>query len=536
MAYRLRVVGPDEKALDVSLRPGETHVGRAPECDVVLDGRGVSRKHAVITLDGSHVGIHDLGSRYGTQVNGQPVTAGTLRAGDWIGIGVYRVELVVTGVDRRTTPGQAPPPVSFTSEEPSPQAVHAVFPRRNSDMLGVVQRLAKEMDAPRPDAPQIPQVADYRALLMIARVSDALARSRDLGEFLEMVADLCADELRAETVVILSGQDVGELAPTTVRYHGELRPGEIPVSRTLLARAIGERATVVLTDADVGPASKIASVALYKVRAAATTPLIASDRTLGAIYLARTSAPFDRQAADMLTALSTLVASGLERADLRDRLRREEEQRKALERFHPAEVAAEVVHTVRPGESALEERRATALAADVWGYVTLAGRLAPRALAAFLGDYYDMLYDAVFSNGGTLVKVWDGRALAVFGVPRPAAGDAERACAAALALRDAFKPLKDARAPKERVELRVAVDTGDVLAGPIGAPERLEYTALGDPVATSLDLAARGPEGTVLATERTLNDAGLERYRVRTVERAYGAGEINVYELVEKKS
>jgi DNA-binding response OmpR family regulator len=49
-------------------------IGRAPDCDVRLDLRWISRSHALIRLEGAHYMLEDAGSRNGVFVNGQRVT------------------------------------------------------------------------------------------------------------------------------------------------------------------------------------------------------------------------------------------------------------------------------------------------------------------------------------------------------------------------------------------------------------------------------------------------------------------------------
>jgi len=67
---------------------GEMLIGRAPECDIMLDDDGVSRKHArlICRPDGS-VSILDLGSTNGTWVESQRIDLKSLRDGDRIQIG-----------------------------------------------------------------------------------------------------------------------------------------------------------------------------------------------------------------------------------------------------------------------------------------------------------------------------------------------------------------------------------------------------------------------------------------------------------------
>jgi len=57
-------------------------VGRAPESNVILNTRSVSRHHARIFYEGNHFWIKDLGSANGTRVNGKKITLQMLSDGD----------------------------------------------------------------------------------------------------------------------------------------------------------------------------------------------------------------------------------------------------------------------------------------------------------------------------------------------------------------------------------------------------------------------------------------------------------------------
>ena len=62
----------------IALVPGENLVGRDPRVQVWLDGGGVSRRHARITVDGDRVLLEDLESKNGTKVRGERVAAPVL--------------------------------------------------------------------------------------------------------------------------------------------------------------------------------------------------------------------------------------------------------------------------------------------------------------------------------------------------------------------------------------------------------------------------------------------------------------------------
>jgi pSer/pThr/pTyr-binding forkhead associated (FHA) protein len=69
-------------------------LGRDKACQVVLSEKAVSRNHARITQEGNLFFLEDLGSAYGTQVNGKPLPKGEkrlLRNGDIIAIAQFDV-------------------------------------------------------------------------------------------------------------------------------------------------------------------------------------------------------------------------------------------------------------------------------------------------------------------------------------------------------------------------------------------------------------------------------------------------------------
>lgn len=88
----------------VAVTRSEATIGRAPECDLVLPDRSVSRAHAMIVLSASGATIRDLGSRNGTWVNGLRLGSDRrLRPGDRVRLGCASLvvaEIVHDEVDR----------------------------------------------------------------------------------------------------------------------------------------------------------------------------------------------------------------------------------------------------------------------------------------------------------------------------------------------------------------------------------------------------------------------------------------------------
>jgi hypothetical protein len=86
------VVHEGAETRTVVLTKDATTIGRLAECDVVVQDRGASRRHAQIRLhDGAYV-LTDLGSTNGTRLNGQTVQSRPLADGDRITIGATTIE------------------------------------------------------------------------------------------------------------------------------------------------------------------------------------------------------------------------------------------------------------------------------------------------------------------------------------------------------------------------------------------------------------------------------------------------------------
>ena len=76
----------------VSLDKEVLTIGRLADCDIVVDDKGVSRRHAQIrTKDGAST-LTDLGSTNGTSLNGKPVQSRPLNDGDRITVGTTVIE------------------------------------------------------------------------------------------------------------------------------------------------------------------------------------------------------------------------------------------------------------------------------------------------------------------------------------------------------------------------------------------------------------------------------------------------------------
>ncbi len=100
----LLVVGGDLNGSIFDLHPGETVVGRNPDCNISLDFSGISRKHFTIKLQDDSAVVEDLGSSNGTYLNNQKIEGSvTLKRADIIKIGAIAMKYLPKGDTERLT-------------------------------------------------------------------------------------------------------------------------------------------------------------------------------------------------------------------------------------------------------------------------------------------------------------------------------------------------------------------------------------------------------------------------------------------------
>ena len=102
------------------------------------------------------------------------------------------------------------------------------------------------------------------------------------------------------------------------------------------------------------------------------------------------------------------------------------------------------------------------------------------------------LITEVESLGGTVTSVSGGGLQAMFGAPEANEDDPERA------VRAAFRAMSSVAAAAVRPAVRIGVETGQAVTGPIGAGGRVEYAPVGDVVDVAAALQSAARPGTVL--------------------------------------
>jgi adenylate cyclase len=206
-------------------------------------------------------------------------------------------------------------------------------------------------------------------------------------------------------------------------------------------------------------------------------------------------------AAALLFILQTAVGFLTER-------RRAQETKRAFAQYVPAEVVNRLIEQPELLELGGEERELTLLFADLANFTTMSEKLAPRAVVAVLGKYFDSMSTVIYRHGGTVDKYIGDGIMAFWGAPLPDERHAEHALNAAVDMQRRFAKLarRLGRKGGPVMSMRIGIHTGNVIVGNVGSRARFAYTAIGDAVnlASRLEGANKAYGTSILLSEATV--------------------------------
>lgn len=163
-----------------------------------------------------------------------------------------------------------------------------------------------------------------------------------------------------------------------------------------------------------------------------------------------------------------------------------------------------------PGElMRVQRRRVSVMFTDLRGFTRLCEQLEPAAVSVLLDSHFEEMIAAVHAHGGTVDKLMGDGMMAVFGAPLPQADYSLRALSAGLSMLERHERWieRQTREGLPTAGLGIGMATGEVVVGNIGAPERLDYTAIGLVVSLAARLCSAAESGQFIVETQTYRSA-----------------------------
>ena len=453
-------------------------LGRSPDCDVVIKDFGVSRRHAEVVIAGEDCRLVDLESKNGTQVNGVRVLDAILNDGDQILLGKFLVQF------RKTLDEQ----VVLDEEKPMLEEAGTVI-----RSVGELSKLLLEEG--KPDKPTtrakavVPGGPDDGSGELISKTNRILRSLSELAKALisaqpeevpARVMDAVFEHIPADRGFLMLYDGDGNLKPRVV-HHRDGNDEKITISKTIADRVVQDRVAILTSDAQVDPRFSTGdSIRFHGIRSAMCAPLWKGDDVIGIIHVdspmqAKTFTPDDLE---LITALSNYAAVAIHQANLNKKVQEEKVARERLTKFFSPSV---VTRILSEGEKEVQELNVSVLFADIVGFTPMAERMEAHAVATLLNEYFSRMEEPIFEHDGTVDKFIGDCIMAVFGAPYSQEDHAERAVTVALEMTGRLHELNKERGG-DPIQMRMGINSGSAVSGPIGSSKRRDFTVLGDTV------------------------------------------------------
>jgi class 3 adenylate cyclase len=185
-------------------------------------------------------------------------------------------------------------------------------------------------------------------------------------------------------------------------------------------------------------------------------------------------------------------------------LEEKEKYRNVLDLVADKDVAAELMSGTLSLGGAV--RDVSILFCDIRGFTAYTEHMDSAEVVGFVNEHMTALTGVVYEHRGVVDKFVGDLVMAVFGAPKSHGNDAQRAVRCAQAMIAARERLNETS--RYRVSIGIGIASGPVIAGLMGAEDRLSYTVLGERVNLASRLCSKAAPMEILIDETTHERVG----------------------------
>jgi class 3 adenylate cyclase/tetratricopeptide (TPR) repeat protein len=176
----------------------------------------------------------------------------------------------------------------------------------------------------------------------------------------------------------------------------------------------------------------------------------------------------------------------------------------SLRSYTPKHLAEKILTSKTALEG--ERKQVTVLFADMKGSMELLADRDPEDARKLLDPILEHMMEAVHRYEGTVNQVMGDGIMALFGAPLAHEDHAVRACYAALRMQESVKRYAEGvrRTVGIPIQIRVGLNSGEVVVRSIGSDLKMDYTAVGQTTHLAARMEQLATPGSILITANTL--------------------------------
>ncbi|MCF7806185.1 MAG: hypothetical protein K9M13_00785, partial [Simkaniaceae bacterium] len=211
---------------------------------------------------------------------------------------------------------------------------------------------------------------------------------------------------------------------------------------------------------------------------------------------------------------------------------------RSFARYVPKEVVRNLIEKGKDIELGGEKKELTIMFSDIKDFTAISEQISIDDLTHLLEEYFDSLTHIILDHKGTIDKYIGDCVMSFWGAPIDLPDQAHLACESALYSRNAIQAFNKKRREEGKPEFhtRFGINTGHVIVGNIGTHERMNYTAIGDPINTSYRLQLIDKDyHTIIMISESVKAKINERFLIRPIDIVAFKGKAEktkIYELM----
>ena len=184
----------------------------------------------------------------------------------------------------------------------------------------------------------------------------------------------------------------------------------------------------------------------------------------------------------------------------------------AFSRFVSPNVAKQIMENLDQVQLGGEHVNATALFADIAGFTSMSEKMTSEEIARLLNEYFGYISEASRLYHGTIDKYMGDCAMIIFGAPLEDAQHHFHAVSCAILIQRLIKRLNIEREKQGKItiDFRIGINSGEMLAGNMGAHERMQYTVVGESVNLAARLHSTAQRGQIAVTDYFVKNTDIQ--------------------------
>lgn len=177
--------------------------------------------------------------------------------------------------------------------------------------------------------------------------------------------------------------------------------------------------------------------------------------------------------------------------------------RATFERFVSSSVVDQLLKDPTTIKLGGRMQEVTVFFADLQNFTTTSEQTEPEKLLNVLNKYHELIVEIIMNNSGTIDKFIGDAVMALYNTPLEIENHPLKAVQSAYKIRQAMSEFHEQFDPKFRMDVNIGIHSGTAVVGNVGAPQIMDFTAVGDTVNVAARLESMSNDGQILISEAT---------------------------------